>query len=372
MLVGLAVLARLAGRIGVPAIPLYLLAGLAFGEGGLLPLAVSRDFVRTGSEVGLILLLFTLGLEYSASELLDTMRRSVPAGAMNLVLNYLPGFAAGLALGWGTLAAVFMGGITLVTSSSVAAKIMGDLGWIGSPGSRFVLSISIMEDLTMAAYLPALGGFLIGGVGILGIGSAVVAVSVVVGLLVAARRFDLGVGRLLFSHSDEALVLGVVGFALVVAGLAEAVQASAAIGALLAGIVLSGPAARTAGPLLTPLRDVFAALFFAVIGLSVHPADVWSAALPAVVLGIVSVATKVTTALWGGAMSGLEPRERFRAASALIPRGEFSLALAALASTAAVHRDLPALAVAYVLFLAVVAPVAARAVDALTSPARRS
>jgi CPA2 family monovalent cation:H+ antiporter-2 len=112
VILGLGVLGRLAGRFGLPAIPLYLLAGLAFGEGGLLRLVTAREFIEVGAEIGVILLLLLLGLEYSAGELVASLRRSAPDGLVDLALNFPPGLAAGLLLGWGPLAAVVLGGVT--------------------------------------------------------------------------------------------------------------------------------------------------------------------------------------------------------------------------------------------------------------------
>src|SRR3954452_6588673 len=89
--VGLALLARLAHRFGVPAIPLYLLGGLAFGNGGLLPLRFTEEFVRVGAEIGVILLLFMLGLDYSGKELSAGLRAGWPAGAADFLLNLTPG-----------------------------------------------------------------------------------------------------------------------------------------------------------------------------------------------------------------------------------------------------------------------------------------
>ena len=105
VLLGLGVLGRLAGRLGLSAIPLYLLAGLAFGEGGLLPLVTAKEFIEVGAEVGVILLLLLLGLEYSAGELVASLRAAAPAGLVDLGLNFGPGVAAGLLLGWAPLAA---------------------------------------------------------------------------------------------------------------------------------------------------------------------------------------------------------------------------------------------------------------------------
>src|ERR1044072_2634468 len=109
-IIGLAILTRLASRWGFSAIPLYLLAGLAFGNGGLLPLQLSEDFVHVGAEIGGILLFFMLGREYTAEELSATLRAGLPLGILDFVLNFTPGFVAGLWLGWGSLAALVLGG----------------------------------------------------------------------------------------------------------------------------------------------------------------------------------------------------------------------------------------------------------------------
>ena len=89
-IIGLALLTRLASRLGFSAIPLYLLAGLAFGNGGILPLQFSEDFVHIGAEIGVILLLFMLGLEYSGEELGENLRSGFPAGIVDFLLNFPP------------------------------------------------------------------------------------------------------------------------------------------------------------------------------------------------------------------------------------------------------------------------------------------
>jgi CPA2 family monovalent cation:H+ antiporter-2 len=161
VILGLGVLGRVAGRIGLSPIPLYLLAGLAFGQGGLLPLVTATGFIQPASEVGVILLLLLLGIEYSAEELTGALRRSAAAGVADLALNFTPGLAAGLLLGWPLLAAVVLGGVTYVSSSGIAAKLLGDLGRLGNRETPTVLSILVMEDLAMAAYLPVLTGLLL-------------------------------------------------------------------------------------------------------------------------------------------------------------------------------------------------------------------
>lgn len=360
VIVGLAILARLASQLGIPAIPLYLLAGLAFGEGGFLPLVTTGEFIEIGAEIGLILLLLSLGLEYSARELVSTLKRQAGAGVLDAVLNFSPGLLAGLVLGWGWLPATVLGGVTYVSSSGVVAKLLHDLGRIGNRETPVVLSILVMEDLAMAVYLPMLAGLLIGGVTLSGLGAAAAAIVGVVAFLAIAQRVEVGIGRLLFSHSDEALLLTILGLGVLVAGIAEQVQVSAAVGALLVGIALSGPAAQGARALLAPLRDFMAAIFFTFFGLSVDPGMIPGALGPALVLAAVTAVTKYATGWWSARRAGIGPRGRARAGAALIARGEFSLVIAGIAVASGLGTDVGALSIAYVLVLAVVGPVAAR------------
>jgi CPA2 family monovalent cation:H+ antiporter-2 len=140
VVVGLAVLARLARHWGFPAIPLYLLAGLAFGKGGLAPLTLTENFVRTGAEIGVLMLLFMLGLEYTGDELKNSLRRGIAAGVIDLVLNFTPGFVAGFLLGWRLLAAVLLGGVTYISSSGAVAKLLVELRRMDNPETPLVVS----------------------------------------------------------------------------------------------------------------------------------------------------------------------------------------------------------------------------------------
>jgi CPA2 family monovalent cation:H+ antiporter-2 len=371
VLIGLALLARVAGRFGIPAIPLYLLAGLAFGKGGILPLVTTAEFIGIGAEIGLILLLLMLGLEYSASQLIATLRREAPAGVLDLALNFTPGFAAGLVLGWSVLAAVVLGGICYVSSSGVTARLLQD-----APADRkerpLILSILIMEDLVMALFLPVVAALLIGGTDLGGLGTAALAVGGVALLLYLATHVDVGLSRLLFSRSDEALLLTIVGLTLAVAGIAERIEVSAAVGALIVGIVLAGPAAKSAHGLLSPLRDLFSALFFGFFGLTIDPAAIMPVLLPAALIAIVTAGAKFATGLLSSRRAGLGTIEGLRMGAALTARGEFSIALAGLGVAAGLEPDLGPIAAAYVLLLAVAGPLATKLVDVTTARSRHA
>src|SRR5262249_40462964 len=160
--IGLAVLARLASRWGFSAIPLYLIAGLAFGNGGLLPLNFSEDFIKVGAEIGVLLLLFMLGLEYTGEELRANLRAGLPAGLVDFTLNFTPGLLAGLFLGWKPLTALLLGGVTYISSSGVIAKVLAELQWMNNRETPTILSLLVIEDLVMAVYLPLVAVLLIG------------------------------------------------------------------------------------------------------------------------------------------------------------------------------------------------------------------
>jgi len=359
VVIGLAILARIASRWGFSAIPLYLLAGLAFGNGGLAPLKVSTGFIHIGAEIGVLLLLFMLGVEYTGRELVDNLRDGFPAAVVDLALNFTPGLIAGLFLRWRPLPAVLLGGVTYVSSSGVIAKVLADLRRLENPETPAVLSILVLEDLAMAVYLPLVAVLLAGG------GPAKIALSVslaiatVVLVLVVAVRYGQPLSRFVAHESDEIVLLTTFGAVLLVAGVSQRLQVSAAIGAFLVGIAVSGPMAQQTHRLLAPLRDLFAATFFFFFGLQIDPATLPSALLTAVSLGFVTALTKVLTGYFAARRLGVDRPGRLRAGMALVARGEFSIVIAGLG--AGLEPQLGPLAAAYVLFLAVLGPILARA-----------
>ncbi len=359
----LAIMARVAGRLTISPIPLYLAAGLALGNGGLLPLLTSESFVETGAEIGVILLLLMLGLEYSGRELVGNLRRASPVGLLDLGLNFTPGFLAGLLLDLGTVPSLFLGGVTYISSSGVVAKVLGDLGWSGNRETPLVLSVLVFEDLAMAVILPVLGAIALGGTLTGAIVSVVVALGAVAVVLFLSVRHGEQVSRAAFSDSDEINLLTVLGAALLVAGLAEMIHVSAAVGAFLVGIGISGPAAHRAESLLAPVRDLFAAVFFVFFGLSTDPSILPAVIGPVVALAVVTTFTKWLVAWIGGARAGIGPRSRWRAATLLSARGEFSIIIAGLGIAAGGSSRLSAIAAGYVLLTATLGPIMALAAD---------
>ncbi|SDG85123.1 monovalent cation:H+ antiporter-2, CPA2 family [Lentzea fradiae] len=361
---GLGLLGRVARRVGISPIPLYLIGGLCFGAGGFVPLHGIEEFSHLASEIGVVLLLLLLGLEYSAAELTTGLKRSWMAGVLDLVLNAAPGAIAALLLGWGMVGALAMAGVTYISSSGIVAKVLGDLGRLGNRETPVILSVLVFEDLAMAVYLPVLTAVL-SGVSFLGgltsVGISLLAITVV---LVVALKYGRIISAVVDSPDHEVFLLKLLGSALLVAGIASQLQVSAAVGAFLLGIAISGSTAENATRLLEPLRDLFAAMFFVVFGLNTDPRTIPPVLGIAVALAVVTTVTKIVTGWWAARRQGIGKMGRMRAGVALVARGEFSIVIAGLAvASGQVDGQLAALATAYVLLMAVLGPIVSKYVE---------
>lgn len=354
----LTILGSAARRFGLSPIPLYLLAGLALGNGGIAPVPAAGEFVSTGASIGVVLLLLTLGLDFSVAEFSSSMRRHLPSAGVDLVLNATPGAVAGWLLGLDAVGILAMAGITFISSSGVIARLLSDLRRLGNRETPAVLSVLVLEDFAMAAYLPLLAVLAAGG----GWGEALlwmtVALAALGGAFVASYRWGHHVGRLIAHPDDEQLLLRILGLTLIVAALAEHLHASAAVGAFLVGLTLTGQTADRARSVLSPLRDLFAAVFFLAIGFSVDPADLVPMLPVALALAAVTAVTKVLTGAYAARRDGVARPGQIRAGTALIARGEFSLVIIGLAGSTV--AAIAPVATPYVFVLATVGPLLTR------------
>lgn len=363
VLLVLAALCRLASRLGIPSVPLYLVGGLFLGKGGPFPIDAGDEFLAVGAEIGIVLLLLLLGLEYSPQDLRDGMRSTWLAGIVDIVLNGLPGLAFGLVLGWSWTASVLMAGVTYISSSGIIARLLNDLGRIANRETPILLSLLVMEDIVMAIFLPIVAVLVVGANPIQGLVAIAIALGVVLLAFVIAFRLGDRVSQAIHTHSNELLILTVLGMTFLVAGIADAVQVSAAVGAFLLGLTLSGRVADDVRTLLPPFRDVFGGFFFIFFGMRIELSSLPPVLLPALVLSVVGVATKDVTGRYAAARSGLGKRAQRRAGRSLVARGEFSIIIASLGVTAGLEPDLGPMAAAYVLALAVIGPLLMRFSD---------
>jgi len=359
ILLVLGIAAFIAVRIKLSVVPFYLVIGLMLGKGGIFPVDLSDDFIRIGAQLGAILLLLMLGLEHSGPSLANSFVQRKSIGAIDFLANALPGAAIALILGWGVLGALVLGGITYVSSSGIASQMMKETGWQRSEVSTRVVSVLVFEDLALAPYLPLLTSMVAGLGAIAGFVSVTFAILVTAIALLIAFRGENAFAKILNTQAQGGLLLTVFGAALLAAGSAELVGFSSAVAAFLVGLVLSGEVAFAVRLRLAPLRDLFAAIFFLFFGLTIDPADI-PAVLPlALALAALGIVGKMFVG-WLLAKDMSDGMAWKRAGAFLIPRGEFSIVIAGLASTAAFGADLQALTITYVLLTSLSASIALR------------
>ena len=361
LLIGLGIIARIARRFDFSAVPFYLLAGLVMGEGGLYGIDPRGILVPTLAELGVVLLLLLLGLEYSGTQLVETARQQSRSGLIDLVLNATPGVAMALILGWGFAGALALGGVTYISSSGIVSQVVRDLRWRRNPETRPVVSILILEDLVMAPYLPILTVVLTGAGLVSGLVSTGIALVVVAVVILVAVRQGSWTKRLFGNSEPVGLLLVVFGAAVAAAGIAGLVSFSPAVAAFLVGLLLTGEVAEVARRRLDPLRELLAAVFFAYFGLSTDPADLPAVILPALLLAIITIATKFVTGWYASGTVDGNTTSRLRAGALLSARGEFSIVIAGIAAVSTIlPGQFQAFVAAYVLITATIGPVLAR------------
>lgn len=365
-LVTLAVVGALAARVKQSVIPAYIAAGILVGPyvprevGGIsLRLVTESQVVSTIAELGIILLLFFLGLEFSVGTLLRNKRRLSKVGGIDLAVNGLIGILIAIVFGFGLTGTILITGIVYISSSAVITKALTESGWLANPESDVILSTLVVEDIIIAMYLAIVSALVIGSGTVAEAVVTVVQSFVFLAALAGAAHFGTDYIEELFDvDSDELFVLRIVGVTVLISAVALAIGVSEAVAAFFVGTAFNNSdLLERVERLLTPIRDIFAALFFFSIGLSTDlliVADVWLLAAVAVVC---TTATKLLSGFVSGRVFGLSKHRSIRVGLGLVARGEFSLIIATLAATStipAVRRSVPAFAVGYVLVMSLV------------------
>lgn len=354
--------ARFGRQIRLPTIPLFMVAGIVFG-----PHTPGVSFVEDPAELallaslGLVLLLFYLGLEFTIDDLIGGGSRLAAAGGIYLLLNVGGGLAFGFAVGWGAREALVIAGVIGISSSAIVTKLLVELRRLANPETRLILGIIVVEDLFVALYLAILQPVLSGSQGVsAALTSFGKAFAFLVVLGVVARRGSQLVSRLVASDDDELFTVCFIGLAVVVAGIAEEVGVSDAIGAFMIGVVFAAsPSADRIKRLVLPLRDAFAAVFFFAFGLSIEVSDLASVAVPIGVAVVLTVLLNSAAGLSAGRLYRLGTESATNVAVTILARGEFSLVLAAAAAGAGLDSRLTPFVAGYVLVLAIAGPLLA-------------
>jgi CPA2 family monovalent cation:H+ antiporter-2 len=316
-------------RLKQSIIPAFIVLGVV-----MRPDHFDDGLVNSIATVGLVLLLFSMGLEFSLGALVRNGRRITRAGMIDLLACLPLGIAAGLVVGEGWAGALLFAGAFYVSSSAIIAKSIIELRRAADPETEVALGILVFEDLFIALYLAVLSGAVLVAEPSLmsaavGVGKALLFFGIVVLIALRARSV---LDRLFAIDNDDLFLLLVGGLVLLLSWGALTAGLSEAIGAFLAGLALAETQHRErAEHLFAPLQGVFAAIFFFGFGLSIDPGTFPSVWLPAVILVVLAVIAKVGGGWVAGRRSGLSQRGSLTLGLTLVARGEFSIILAGIA-----------------------------------------
>ncbi len=370
VVITLAIVAGIADRFNKSDIPLFIILGILLGRYGLgrfIDFYIGNTpgaelFIELGAELGVMFLLFFMGLSFNIKKLLKHKGRISLVGTIDL-LNFAPGLLIGYFFFQDIMAAFLIGGVVYISSSAVISKSLLDLDWDKTPEGQQMLERLVFEDLAIVFYLTIISTFLLGeDVGIYGIGLNIGFAMLFIVVLVLfpylkPEIFD----KLLKTGSDETFVLRAVGVIALASGFAIVLGVSEAIAAFFVGVAFGGTEhLAKLQRFLYPLRYLFGGIFFFWIGMKTDPTLFWGIGTLLVLIVVASALYKFFTAYYGAKFFKLDDEQSTRVGFGMITRGEFSLIIAALASqavgpysTEVITETIPAFAVSYVLVMSI-------------------
>jgi len=359
----------LASKLRLSNVPFLILIGMAVGPHAPQFGVFDFRFIETApliefmGRIGILFLLFYLGLESNVSRLIQAGRSIMIGGTIYILINLALGFAYAYLTGFSVKEMLVVGGITTISSSAIVAKILFDYRRTANPETELILGITMYEDVFLAVYLSLLSGIVLSGAtslrGVLS--SAGLALGFIVGLLVIGRWATPLLNRLLRISSNEVFIMAVFAGLFLFAGFGETIHVAEAIGALLLGLILgetehSGRLEK----LVVPFRDFFGAIFFFGFGLTVDPFALGGAVWLSLGAALLSLIGVIVAGQLAGRVAGHSGARSFNVGLTLLGRGEFSIIVAKLAQSGGLLPLIQPFAALYVLLLATFAPLLAK------------
>jgi monovalent cation:H+ antiporter-2, CPA2 family len=375
----LAVVMALAGvvtvlfhRLKQPVVLGYIAAGVIIGPyTPPFQLIHDQQTIQTLGELGVVFLMFSLGLEFSLRKLFQVGATAIVAALSEIVLMLWLGFEIGRAFGWSSMDSLFLGAILAISSTTIIVKALSELGLKRERFAQLVFGILIVEDILAIAMLVLLSGIaqtgeLSAGIAVVTLGKLLLfmTVSLVVGILVVPRALNY-VAR---AGSDEMLLVAVLGFCFGFCLLVVKLDYSIALGAFLIGAIMAESRhLHRIEHLIAPLRDAFSAIFFVTIGLMLNPHVLVDYAWPIAVITLAVIVGKIVSCGLGTFLAGKDGRTAMRVGMTVSQIGEFSFIIASLGLTLNVTSAfLYPVAVAVSALTTLFTPYLIRAADPLT------
>lgn len=359
----------LAAKLGFSNVPFLILIGMAVGPHAPQIGVFDLRFIETESlisfmgRIGVLFLLFYLGLESSVTRLIRAGRSILAGGSLYIGINFTIGFSYGYFTGFPLRETLIIAGLTTVSSSAIVAKILFDYRRTANPETELILGITMFEDIFLAVYLSLISGIILSGASsFAGVASSGgIALGFIVALLAVGKWATPLLNRLFRISSNEVFVVVVFACLFLLAGLGETIHVAESIGALLLGLILGDTEhSERMERLIVPFRDFFGAAFFFSFGLSIDPFSLGGAAWLAVGAALLSLIGVVIAGLIVGKASKITPVGSLNTGFTLLARGEFSIIIVNLAIAGGLLAILQPFAALYVLILASGSPLLAK------------
>ncbi|GAC43313.1 cation:proton antiporter [Paenibacillus popilliae] len=361
----IALVGLLAARIRTSVIPFYILVGMAVGPHaphiGVFDFRFieSAEIIAFMGRLGVLFLLFYLGLEFSIGRLMKSGRSIVIGGTIYILINFTLGLLYGWVCGFPVEEVMVIAGIVTISSSAIVAKVLVDLKRTANPETEMILGIIMFEDIFLAVYISVLSGLVLSNSSSLGgvVLSALYALGYMLLLLFVGRQAAPLLNKLFNIRSNELFLLLVFGFLFIVAGFSETIHVAEAIGALLTGLILAETMhMKRIEQLILPFRDFFGALFFFSFGLTIVPSELGGALWLSLGAVAVTLFGNFLAGMLAGKSAGLSPKASANIGLTIISRGEFSIIMANLGKAGGLLELLQPFAALYVLILAILGP----------------
>lgn len=347
----LAVIMLIAGLVTVifhrfkqPVVLGYIVAGVIIGpHTPPFPLITNEETIKTLAELGVVFLMFSLGLEFSLRKLKTVGATALVAAFTEIVLMLWVGYEIGRFFGWKTMDCIFLGALLAMSSTTIIIKALDELGLKRERFAELIFGILIVEDILGIGIIALLSGVAVTGVFSAGqvietIGklSIFMVVALVVGILIVPRLL----AYVAHFNSSEMLLVTVLGLCFGFCLLVVKLDYSVALGAFVIGAIMAeSRELKTIERLIEPIRDMFSAIFFVAIGLLLDPKAMVEYALPIAVITAAIVTGKVLSCSLGTFVAGHDGRTSLRVGMGLAQIGEFSFIIAALGATLKVTSD---------------------------------
>ncbi len=360
-----AMVGLISNKLRFSVIPFFILIGMVLGQhapqiGNIdLTFTESKPFIDFMGRLGVLFLLFYLGLEFSVGRLMKSGKSIVTGGSIYVFLNFCSGLLMGFLMDLPFKEIMVVCGIMTSSSTAIVAKVLTDLKRTANPETEVIMGMIMFDDLFIAMHISFLSGLILTGSSSFWtvLGTSLLALTFILAFLILGRKLVPSIDRILQVNSSEIFILVIFALLFIVAGFSETIHVAEAIGALMAGLVLADSQyIKKIEQMVLPYKDFFGAMFFFSFGLAIDPMSLSGALLWGGIAALITVICNLLSGYFAAKFSGLKKKAAFDIGFTLAARGEFSIIMANIGKAGGLLPIIQSFVVVYVLLLSMIAP----------------